>query len=210
MDQYTEALAHYPRARFSYVGHSNGTYLLAKALRDYPSSRFRNVVFAGSVVRSLYPWNNALERGQVERILNYVASADAVVAVFPKAVEMLHLQDLGSAGHDGFRGSSTNRLDQIRYVKGGHGSALAEENWEAIARFVVDGAVSTPPATLSSTTRSTLVAVLGYLAPLVWLLIAALLYSLYHWILHLPLGEAERTLIATGLTLLVWIVVTRV
>ena len=32
MDRYTEVVARYPNATVSYIGHSNGTYLLAKAL----------------------------------------------------------------------------------------------------------------------------------------------------------------------------------
>jgi len=44
MDQYTEDKAKYPNAQFSFMGHSNGTYLLAKALEVYPSWRFKNVV----------------------------------------------------------------------------------------------------------------------------------------------------------------------
>lgn len=36
-------------------------------------------------------------------MLNYVASGDWVVAFFPKAMELLGIQDIGSAGHDGFR-----------------------------------------------------------------------------------------------------------
>jgi pimeloyl-ACP methyl ester carboxylesterase len=43
MDEFVSAKARYPDAEFSYVGHSNGTYLLARALRDYPATRFRNV-----------------------------------------------------------------------------------------------------------------------------------------------------------------------
>lgn len=210
MDQYTEALARYPRARFSYVGHSNGTYLLARALEEYPACRFRNVVFAGSVVRSRYPWDRAIARGQVERVLNYVASADAVVAIFPKAIEMLRLQDLGSAGHDGFRGLTESGLAQIRYVRGGHGAALTEDNWDAIARFVLDGTVETPPEPLGVPGRSPVVTALGSIAPLVWVGIALVLVWLYREILQLPFGEAERTLLAAGLTLVVWLVVTRV
>jgi hypothetical protein len=34
MDQYTEARVRYPNAKFSYVGHSNGTYLVARALNE--------------------------------------------------------------------------------------------------------------------------------------------------------------------------------
>jgi hypothetical protein len=51
MDEYVSAVSRYPRAEFSYVGHSNGTYLVARALQDYPALHLRNVLFAGSVVR---------------------------------------------------------------------------------------------------------------------------------------------------------------
>ncbi len=34
MDEYAQALAMYPKAEFSFIGHSNGTYLLAKALQE--------------------------------------------------------------------------------------------------------------------------------------------------------------------------------
>jgi hypothetical protein len=103
MDQYVEACALYPNARFSFVGHSNGTYLLASALRDYRCCRFNRVLFAGSVVRRQYDWDRYIARGQVQEVANYVATADWVVAFFPKALQTLGIQDLGSAGHDGFR-----------------------------------------------------------------------------------------------------------
>jgi pimeloyl-ACP methyl ester carboxylesterase len=57
MDQYAEARAHYRQAHFSYVGHSNGSYLVARALRDYPAAQFKRVALAGSVVRTDYRWH---------------------------------------------------------------------------------------------------------------------------------------------------------
>jgi hypothetical protein len=36
------------------------------------------------------------------------------------------------------------------------------------------------------------------------------IYGIYRWIVGLQIGEAERTLLAAGLTLLLWMVVTRV
>ena len=56
MDQYTQNLAKYPNSdgRISYIGHSNGTYILASALDRYPSLRVNQIVFAGSVVRTDY------------------------------------------------------------------------------------------------------------------------------------------------------------
>ncbi|MBV9674140.1 MAG: alpha/beta hydrolase, partial [Verrucomicrobia bacterium] len=56
MNQYADAMATYPNATFSCVAHSNGTYLVAKALELYPACRFKRIVFAGSVVRRNFDW----------------------------------------------------------------------------------------------------------------------------------------------------------
>jgi hypothetical protein len=95
-------------------------------------------------------------------------------------------------------------------VRGGHGAALAEANWDAIARFALRGEVVEPPAPFETPKRSRVIALLGRIAPLLWVLLAAAIYWIYRWILGLEMGEAERTLLAGGLTLLLWMVVTRV
>lgn len=138
MDRYTRAKALYPKAQFSFVGHSNGTYLLADALERYPSVRFRHVVFAGSVVRNGYPWSRLLRERKVGAVLNYIATADWVVAGFPK---WLGCVGLGAAGHDGFASEHLRDEFQIRYVEGTHDAALKERHWDAIARFIVQGEV---------------------------------------------------------------------
>lgn len=146
MDQYVEAKALYPDASFSYVGHSNGTYLLAQALLEYPSCQFEHVVFAGSVVPRKYDWERLIEGKQVKSVLNYVASHDCVVALFPGTLERLGVKDLGSGGHHGFdqitkHGGEHGSLFQC-CVRGGHGAAIKEEYWEEIAHFVVRGVPS--------------------------------------------------------------------
>ncbi|MFA6113674.1 MAG: hypothetical protein WC729_06765 [Sphingomonas sp.] len=159
MDSYAEWRALYPNADFSYVGHSNGTYLAARALEDYPAARFRRIVFAGSVVRRQYDWHRAItgKWRQVDAVLNYVASKDWVVAIFPNGLSRLKALDLGSAGHHGFdqlaqrdavpvSGARIScvtigaaQSHQIDYVAGGHGAGIRESQWDDIARFVVDG-----------------------------------------------------------------------
>jgi pimeloyl-ACP methyl ester carboxylesterase len=193
MDQYAEGLAQYPNAAFSYIGHSHGTYLLAKALRDYPCCRFKHVVFAGSVVRTDYDWAKYLQNGRVKGILNYIATADWVVAWFPNALQMLGLQDLGGAGHKGF---DSDKLNQIRYVKGAHSAALNEDNWDAIATFVIDGTPVNPPDTIKESEQALWVSLPGRVAPLVWLSVALLLL----WIgamafPELTLDQWKKTLI---------------
>lgn len=208
MDQYAEALAYYPNAEFSFVGHSNGTYLLARALEDYPSCRFKHVVFAGSVVLTRYDWKAAIARGQVRKVLNYVATADWVVAFFPRAIQMLRWQDLGSAGHDGFDGVEPGTVEQVRFVRGGHGAALNEGNWDAIARFVLTGQKVEPPPGIASTRQSLAVKLPGLVAPLLWAGILALVIMVYPAIWNLCLAEWKRTLLMVGFTWAIWKVVT--
>lgn len=208
MDQYAEALAQYPNAEFSFVGHSNGTYLLARALEDYPSCRFKHVVFAGSVVLTRYDWKAAIARGQVRKVLNYVATADWVVAFFPRAIQMLRWQDLGSAGHDGFDGAEPGAVEQVRFVRGGHGAALNEGNWDAIAHFVLTGQKMAPPPGIASTRQSLAVKLPGLVAPLLWAGILALVIMAYPAIWNLDLAEWQRTLLVAGFTWAIWKVVT--
>ena len=139
MDQYTEARAHYPSADFSYVGHSNGTYLVARALRDYSAAQFKRIVLAGSVVRCDYDWNGLINNKRVRQVLNYVATGDWVVAIFPKGMQPVRLLDLGSAGHDGFADAATGAVHQISYIAGSHGAGHQERHWADIARFIVSG-----------------------------------------------------------------------
>jgi hypothetical protein len=150
MDQFVLMRALYPRARFSYVGHSNGTYLLARALLHYPAAKFHHVVFVGSVVRCNYPWNLVLpdksenRPGQVDKILNYVATEDWAVAIFAKAFQTLAaLFDIGSAGYDGFdehrQQSRHPDLHEAKFIVGTHEAGIREAHWNDIARFIVKG-----------------------------------------------------------------------
>jgi len=203
MDQYAEAVAQYPNATFHFVGHSNGTYCLARALELYPCCQFGRIVFAGSVVRTGYDWDRFLPRvdncihpakpaaakscqesargrhGQVGAVLNFVASSDWVVAWFPKLFQTaLPIQDLGSAGHDGFlqgvpaagqTGPPFGRVAQLSYIRGSHSAAIAEANWNAIAAFIVNGSIiEEAPQTLFTRRGAWLVMTLGRLPWIVW------------------------------------------
>ncbi len=188
MDQYVEARSLYPDARFSYVGHSNGTYLAARALLDYPSCRFDRVVFAGSVVRTDYDWPRVIERGQVEAVLNYVATADVVVAVLPGAWEIVNLQDLGSAGHNGFR-KKHPRVFESKFIPGGHSSAREEDNWNDIASFIVSESPCPTTNALIVPDQKTWVVVAGRTAPFWWAVIIVIV-GLVGWCVVL-IGEAK-------------------
>jgi pimeloyl-ACP methyl ester carboxylesterase len=144
MDTYVNAAAEFPDAQFHFVGHSNGTFVCARALRQYDFCRFNKVVFAGSVVDTKYSWGaRAL---QVGTVLNYVATADWVVALFPKLFQVVFPcfdLGMGSASVDGFStepgASERQKVYQYKYIRGGHGAAIQDLNWASIARFVVLG-----------------------------------------------------------------------
>ncbi len=149
MDEYVGARSRYPEAEFSYVGHSNGTYLVARALQDYPAARFRNVLFAGSVVRRGYDWTQfiAPPPARVNQVVNMVATRDWVVAIFPQGLEPLRrFFDLGGAGFAGFdQARVVPKVHEVRYVIGGHSAALVETQWPRIADFIVRDKVPAPP-----------------------------------------------------------------
>jgi hypothetical protein len=208
MDQYTENLALYPNANFSFVGHSNGTYLLARALEDYPACRFKNVVFAGSVVRSNYDWNNMIDKGRVGSITNLVASADWVVAIFPKAFQAVGWQDLGSAGHDGF--SVINTGIQVEYLQGSHGVGVKEGLWDTIASYIVDGNDGTVPVTGALPKRNAWVWFLGYIAPLPFLFIIVIVFLIgYEMFSLLTCSLLFQIIFVLIYSTIIWKVVTK-
>jgi pimeloyl-ACP methyl ester carboxylesterase len=216
MDQYTEAKARYPNAQFSYVGHSNGTYLLTKALQDYPAVKFERVVFAGSVVNIGYKWEQYTP-GRVGAVLNFRADADWVVAFFPKALQSLQIQDLGSAGHDGFNSASTvNQVFQPDLlVSGGHSTALQEKLWEEIAEFVLvdtptHKSIQLPVDIESSSDHKSWVKYPAYVAPVIWVAIIAILVWILHLILNADMAEWLKTVSVLAYLLAIWTVLTRV
>lgn len=146
MDQYVGSRAQFPNAEFNYVGHSNGTYLAARGLKDYADARFKHVFFAGSVVRRDYDWLSLVRNGRVGKIHNVPAAADWVVALLPKSVERWKKIDLGGAGFDGFdqAGKDPNITQSIGFANGKHSAAITETQWPHIAAFITNGTV--PPA----------------------------------------------------------------
>jgi len=227
MDHYVEAKVLYPNARFSYIGHSNGTYLVARAFELYSGCRFENVVFAGSVVRRSYDWGRAIQAGQVDAVLNYVAAADRVVAYLPAAWELIRIQDVGSAGHNGFEqaGREGSKLGQRSfpqgdqrqgwlyergYLPGGHEAALVERNWDDIAQFIVNGVPAQNPAITVLSKQEPVVAAVGAVSPLLWvaLPVLLLLISWLIWIQPWISPEWARTLLLVAFVWSIWKVLT--
>jgi len=144
MDQYTETLASYPAVEeVHFIGHSNGTYLLASALDQYCSLKMERLVLAGSVVPRDYDWNKVFAANQVRQVRNYVADDDLVVALFPRFFETEPMRRLdntiGSAGFNGFAAvdQKTGRplVENVGYIEGGHDAFM--KHVEPIAQFLI-------------------------------------------------------------------------
>ncbi|MEG3790690.1 hypothetical protein V1318_11230 [Lysobacter sp. CCNWLW3] len=208
MDRYTEHLAHYPNVRaVDYVGHSNGTYILASALQRYVTMRVRRVFFAGSVVPSDYPWAQLVEDGRVERVINVVATADWVVAYFPKLFEQIaglfristsrSWLDLGGAGFNGFRDSGVAAaVDDLKFAVGEHGTGVAvaePAKLNAIASYVVAGDHEGLLAFEGASAQNGKIGFSSNLSPLVWLALITLLFQigLLAYVAAALLGHAD-------------------
>jgi pimeloyl-ACP methyl ester carboxylesterase len=140
MDKYVEVKRLYPNAIISFIGHSNGTYLLANALERYPFVTFHRVVFAGSMVRRNFPWAKFIGN-QVQRAFNIVASRDTVLAGVPLLLQPIHFFDIGTAGLTGFKSKTVRDL---RFVHGDHDAGIGEDMWADLARLVLEENVDLP------------------------------------------------------------------
>lgn len=182
MDQYTEAFAKYPDAKtWSFVGHSNGTYILASALERYRELRVDRVAFAGSVVPKRFAWSD-FAPDRVDTVRNYVADSDCVVAIFPRFFELLHelfgWREKGGVGSAGFSGFDDQFVhdQEVRYVSGGHSTVVSEEgHLKSIVDFIVAGAEA-PPGEIAE--RNALILWLSKLTWLVWPALAIILLGI--------------------------------
>ena len=151
MNDYTDVVARYPKARISFIGHSNGTYILAGALQKYVSLEFDRVVLAGSVIPSNFEWARYADApaNNVGGVRNVVAGDDLVVAVFPYLFEQLRglpflhnskSLDIGAAGFLGFQRESRGRYESVKFLQGGHSAFLdAPERIRAVAAYILTG-----------------------------------------------------------------------
>jgi pimeloyl-ACP methyl ester carboxylesterase len=192
MDQYTEAVAEHPAVLkegggVSFIGHSNGTYLLASALQHYHTLEVDRVAFAGSVVPRKYPWNELKRKGRVKVIRNDIGDKDWVVAIFPGFFEQFNRVtgiglfddgDIGTGGFYGFEEYEGNKNE--RYYDGSHGVTIEESNFESLANFIRDGKIErpgSPPPPLSKESKPN--SKVSWLNKVAWLVFVLIIVALY-------------------------------
>ena len=142
-----EAVAANYGREISFIGHSNGTYILASALSHYATVKVKNVALLGSIVPRSFPWDAYCKRGRVGRVRTDISADDYVVAVFGRFFESVRenlnitmgsFGDIGSSGFHGFMDDSAHEYER-RYVAGGHGGAVGEQNQGSLADFATGG-----------------------------------------------------------------------
>jgi len=165
------------------------------------------VLFAGSVVQASFDWNELIEQKRIEKFFNFVASSDYVVAIFPKTFQALGIQDLGSAGFDGFT-CELSEPYQLRYLPGNHGAGTHEKYWDEIANFIVHGKVSDSLKMMATESRSSFMKVLGSTAPAPFLIILLFVIALGTGILFLPIAGLIKVLCLAFYSVCIWKIIT--
>lgn len=107
-----------PNAEYSIVAHSFGTYVVSRILQDEFDLKINRIIFAGSVVRYDFPFEQFSERFRGD-ILNEVAAKDP----WPAFAESI-TTGYGSAGTFGFKRPGVHD----RWNDGGHSAVLNPEH----------------------------------------------------------------------------------
>lgn len=140
-NMYANINALYPSAEISFVGHSNGTYLGAHALRC-KEIRYKYMILAGSVLRHNFwidPNAGKKWKDRVTHLFCLRSLDDFVVALLPGGLELIPilgpLMKLGGAGAYGFKGLTEEK--EQRSIRGGHGAGIEGDTWEQLAKFLL-------------------------------------------------------------------------
>lgn len=177
-DEYSFRFACHPNARFHFIGHSNGTYLLGHALRRVPSVQFDRVALVGSVLPETFEWARHIG-SRVMQLRNHRSNRDIPVAILCNLLRGLGMRDVGTAGFDGFQFVDPRATREVFYYEGGHGAPLQDvQSLQRLVSYVLTGAdapvdlSSQRPASLalmSRVARATAWGLLLVLAGLLWL-----------------------------------------
>jgi len=136
-DEYSDRFAKYPNARFYFLGHSNGTYLLGRMLSRVPSARFERVTLAGSVLPEDFAWKR-LAGTQVGEYQNHRSARDMPVGLLCNMLRGLMMRDIGTGGFGGFLQSDDNQ--EVYYYAGGHNAAIkTDDNLARLIHYTLTG-----------------------------------------------------------------------
>ena len=139
-DLYSYNFARYPKAKFSFIGHSYGTYILGQSMARVPAMRFERILLVGSVLPREYRWSDRIDAGQVQEIRNDRSASDIPVKVLCSALHAFG-RDVGTGGVDGF---DEGRCREVFFYKGNHSRPLDRDNLGNLADYILTGKLTKP------------------------------------------------------------------
>ncbi|MGO4690172.1 esterase/lipase family protein [Glaciibacter sp. 2TAF33] len=162
LDQYMEAILSHEPDDFAFIGHSNGTYMMASVMQQVPAVRFRRIMLAGSVLPSDFDWKGLFDNQQIGHygadglwekgdVHNDQAQRDYPVGILANGLRLLGYRDIGPGGYRGFEGNSASGVTFHRTsFPRGHGAALMQHEhypprMHELARFLSTGQVCSEP-----------------------------------------------------------------
>lgn len=147
VDLYTQTKARHPHAVCHAAAHSNGTYVVANALKDHGYIKLNQVYLCGSVLSPKFEWPGLVggrvrsDRAMQDWPVGVLCRLSSWVGRIP--LVGVHYKLLGTGGIDGFRKLHDAEGNQVvfenAYLPGGHGEALRPKYHDEIANFVLTG-----------------------------------------------------------------------
>jgi pimeloyl-ACP methyl ester carboxylesterase len=107
----------------SVIAHSFGTYIICRAMIQFPVLKFDRIILCGSILDCDFDWPGMIAAGRVQAVLNETAGDDGVVAMFRNAVLRSIINGSGPSGLDGFK-RDTPMLEQRHYPELKHSGAF--------------------------------------------------------------------------------------
>lgn len=117
----------------SVIAHSFGTYIVCRAMIQFPVVSFDRIILCGSILDCDFEWPEMIAGGRVQAVLNETAGDDSIVAKFRYAALRSLITGSGPSGLDGFN-RKTPMLEQRHYPNFRHSDAFvlrshAERFW---------------------------------------------------------------------------------
>ncbi len=176
-DEYSLRFACHRNAKFHFIGHSNGTYLLGHALRRVPSVQFDRVALVGSVLPESFEWARHIG-SRVMQLRNHRANRDLPVALLCNLLRGLGMRDVGTAGFDGFQYVDPKATREVFYYEGGHGAPLKDtESLTRLVTYVLTG--QDPPLDLPNQRSAGLALVSRLMRTMAWVVVLLLAVGLW-------------------------------
>lgn len=134
LDDYVAFRSQFPNQPTDVVAHSFGTHILANALRTVPAFKVRNVVLAGSMLPSDFPWAPIFERNQARSVVSIAGVSDWTVGFASSLASGFPGSTVGAAAIEQFIGTS---VIQCAWVAGKHSAPVDTIHHTAIATALV-------------------------------------------------------------------------